>query len=104
MQIDGNLVLGFVGGLLAVLGGVWTAYRLLGHSVFRELDQQRERIATLETGTGTQAQNVNDRLTREMEQRHQEEKAALDARLHLGSRVTLLETEFRRWRESGQGE
>ncbi|MCY4019925.1 MAG: hypothetical protein OXG39_11010 [Chloroflexi bacterium] len=96
--------MGFVGGLLAVLGGVWTAYRLLGHAVYRELDQQRERIATLETGAGTQAQNVNDRLTREMEQRHQEEKAALDARLRLGNRITILETDFRRWRESGRGE
>lgn len=104
MQIDGNLILGFVGGLLAVLGGVWTAYRLLGHAVYRELDQQRERIETLEADAGTQAQNVNDRLTHEMEQRHQEEKAALGARVHLGSRITLLETEFRRWRERGQGE
>lgn len=104
MQIDGNLILGFVGGLLAVLGGVWTAYRLLGHAVFRELDQQRERIATLETDAGTQAQNVNDRLTREMEQRHQNEKATLEARLRLGNRITLLEAEFRRWRERERGE
>lgn len=104
MQIDGNLILGFVGGLLAVLGGVWTAYRLLGHAVYRELDQQRERIATLEKDAGTQAQNVNDRLSREMEQRHQEEKAAVEARVNLGSRIALLESEFRRWRESERGE
>lgn len=104
MQIDGNLILGFVGGLLAVLGGVWTAYRLLGHAVYRELDQQRERIATLETGAGIQAQNVQNRQNREVAQRHQEEKAALEARLQLGNRITLLETEFRRWRERRWGE
>ena len=104
MQIDGNLILGFIGGLLAVLGGVYTAYRMLGHAVYRELDQQRERITTLESDAGIQAQNVQDRQNREMALRHQEDKAALEARLQLGNRISLLETEFRRWRESGRGE
>ena len=45
-MIDENLVLGFVGGLIAVLGGVWTAYRLLEHAIHIELDNQNERIAT----------------------------------------------------------
>lgn len=104
MSIDGSLILGFLGGLLAVLGGVWTAYRLLGHAVFRELDQQRERIATLESDAGNQAQNINDRLTREMQQRLNSEKEALEARSHLGSRIMLLDRELKSRRKNARDE
>ncbi len=52
-MIEHNLILGFVAGLFTVLGGVWTAYRLLGHAVYRELDQQGERISNLETRVDT---------------------------------------------------
>ncbi len=48
-MIDHSLVSGFVAGLITVLGGVWTAYRLLGHAVYRELEHQRERLGKVET-------------------------------------------------------
>lgn len=96
MIIDGNLILGFVGGLLAVLGGVWTAYRLLGHSVYRELDQQRERINMIQTQANNDAEGLSDRINREIESRHQTEKESVAARVNLGSRIQHLESELRR--------
>ena len=95
-MIDHNLILGFVAGLFTVLGGVWTAYRLLGHAVYRELDQQRERISNLETSVNSQNRDVNSRLDREMESRHQTDKESIAARAHLGSRIQHLESEIRR--------
>ncbi|MCY3832323.1 MAG: hypothetical protein OXG85_04865 [Chloroflexi bacterium] len=103
-MIDGNLILGFVGGLVAVLGGVWTAYRLLGHAVYRELDQQRERIGNLESNVDNQNTNVNNRLGREMAQRHQSEKEAQDGRANLSARILVLESEFRRGPGGGQAD
>lgn len=69
-MLDGNLILGFAGGLIAVLGGVWTAYRLLAHSMQRELDSHGERIGNLETRVDNHSRDVNNRLDREMTQRH----------------------------------
>ena len=101
-MIDGNLVLGFVGGLIAVLGGVWTAYRLLGHAVYRELDQQRERINLLQTQVNSEAESLSDRINREIETRHQMERESIAARAHLGSRIQYLESEVRRGAGKGQ--
>lgn len=95
-MIDHNLILGFVAGLFTVLGGVWTAYRLLGHAVFRELDQQGERINKLETKVDTQNRDANSRIDRQMNQRHQSEKEAQDGRANLSARILLLESEVRR--------
>lgn len=86
-MIDHNLILGFVAGLFTVLGGVWTAYRLLGHAVFRELDQQGERIKNLETKVDTQNRNANSRIDLQMSQRHQSEKEAQDGRANLSARI-----------------
>ncbi len=102
MSIDGNLILGFVGGLVAVLGGVWTAYRLLGHSVYRELDQQRERINMLQNQVNSGAENSSERLNREIESRHQMERASIAARTHLESRIQHLETQLRRRADNTQ--
>lgn len=95
-MIDENLILGFLGGLVAVLGGVWTAYRLLGHAIHRELDSQSERITNLETKFDNQNNDVNNRLHREMTQRHQNEKEAQDGRLSLASRILVVESNLRR--------
>jgi hypothetical protein len=102
MLIDGNLLLGFIGGLVAVLGGVWTAYRLLGHSVYRELDQQRERINMLQNQLNSDAENSSKRLNREMESRHQMERASIAARTHLDRRIQSLESELRRRVDNAQ--
>ncbi len=96
MLIDGNLILGFIGGLVAVLGGVWTAYRLLGHSVFRELDQHRERMNMIQTQANRDAKSLSDRINREVESRHQTERASVAARVNLSSRVQHLESELSR--------
>ncbi|MCY3863806.1 MAG: hypothetical protein OXG68_00050 [Chloroflexi bacterium] len=95
-MIDENLLLGFVGGLISVLGGVWTAYRLLGYSVYRELDQQRERINMLQNQVNKDAENASERISRETEARHQTDRESVVARLKLGSRIQYLETELRR--------
>ena len=101
-MIDHNLILGFVAGLFTVLGGVWTAYRLLGHAVYRELDQQRERIGKLETTVDTQNRDVNSRLDRQMSQHHQSEKEAQDGRANLSARILLVESKVRRLAGKGQ--
>lgn len=95
-MIDGNLILGFAGGLIAVLGGVWTAYRLLAHSIQRELDSHDERIGNLETRVDNHSRDVNNRLDREMTQRHQSEKEAQDGRGNLTARIQNLESQLRR--------
>ncbi len=91
-----SLILGFVGGLITVLGGVWTAYRLLGYSIHRELDRQGERIGNLEARVENQNKEVNNRLDREMRQRHQSEKEAQDGRANLATRIIVAETDIRR--------
>lgn len=101
-MIDGNLILGFAGGLIAVLGGVWTAYRLLSHSVQRELDSHDERIGNLETRVDNHSRDVNNRLDREMTQRHQSEKEAQDGRGNLTARIQNLESQLRRRADSAQ--
>ncbi len=93
---DENLVLGFIGGLLAVLGGVWTAYRLLGHAMFRELDQQREQLNMLQNQVNGDTGSLSQRIDREMESRHQRDREAIAARIQLSSRIQHLESEFRR--------
>ena len=103
-MIDHNPILGFIAGLFAVPGGVWTAYRLLGHAVYRELDQQRERISNLETTVNSQNRDVNSRLDREMTQRHQSEKEAQDGRASLSRRILLVESELRLAAGKGQDE
>ncbi len=103
-MIEHNLILGFVAGLFTVLGGVWTAYRLLGHAVYRELDQQGERISNLETRVDTQNKDVNSRLDRQTDQRHQSEKEAQDGRANLSARILLVEKEVRRVASKGQDE
>ena len=95
-MIDVNLILGFAGGLIAVLGGVWTAYRLLGHSIHRELDRQSERISNLETKVDNHSKEVINRLDREMTQRHRSEKEAQDGRANLSARILVVESELRR--------
>lgn len=95
-MVDGNLVLGFAGGLIAVLGGVWTAYRLLAHSFQRELDSHNERIGNLETRVDNHSRDVNNRFDREMTQRHQNETEAQDGRGYLSARIQALESELRR--------
>lgn len=95
-MIDGNLILGFVGGLIAVLGGVWTAYRLLGHSFQRELDGHDERIGNLESRVDNHSRDMTNRLDRETTQRHQSEMEAQDGRGNLTARILLLESELRR--------
>ena len=102
MLVDGNLILGFVGGLIAVLGGVWTAYRMLGHAVYRELDQQRERINMLQNQVNNDAENFSERSNREMESRHQMERESFAARANLSSRIQYLESELRRRTGDGQ--
>ena len=79
-MVDPDLLLGFLGGLLAVLGGVWTAYRLLGHSVHRELDAQSERISNLERSVGSLFNEATVREDRERSQRHQSDMNAQEAR------------------------
>ena len=103
-MIDINLILGFAGGVIAVLGAVFTAYRLLGHSIHRELDRQDERIKSLETVSASQNRNVNGRLDREMTQRHQNEREAQDGRASLSMRIMLLEAELRRLADKAQDE
>lgn len=95
-MIDENLVLGFVGGLIAVLGGVWTAYRLLGHAIHRELDNQNERIGNLELKVDNNSIEVNKRMDREMLRRAQGENEAQDGRAGLSARLLLVESEVRR--------
>ena len=95
-MIDPNLVLGFLGGLLAVLGGVWTAYRLLGHSVHRELNSQSERISNLERKVDSQHMEITGRQDREMHRRHQSEKGAQQGRDALNARLLVLESLIRR--------
>lgn len=101
-MIDGNLILGFAGGLIAVLGGVWTAYRLLAHSVQRELDSHDERIGNLETRVDNHSRDVSNRLDREMTQRHQSEKEAQDGRANLTARIQNLESQLRRRADNAQ--
>ncbi len=101
-MIDGNLILGFAGGLIAVLGGVWTAYRLLAHAIQRELDSHSERIGNLETRVDSHSRDVNNRLDREMAQRHQNEMDAQDGRASLTARIQFLEAELRRQASSRQ--
>ena len=101
-MIDENLLLGFVGGLLSVLGGVWTAYRLLGYSVYRELDQQRERINMLQNQVNKDAEIASERISRETEARHRTERESVVARLKLGSRIQHLESQLRRGKGDGQ--
>ncbi len=91
--MDENLILGFVGGTLADLGGVWTAYRLLGHAIHRELDSQSERIGNLETKVNNDNREVNSRLDREMMRHFQSEKEAQDGRLNLGARLLVIESQ-----------
>ena len=95
-------MLGFAGGVIAVLGAVFTAYRLLGHLVHRELDRQDQRINNLETKSDSQNREVNGRLDREMTQRHQSEKEAQDGRASLSRRILLEESELRRLAGKGQ--
>ncbi len=95
-MVDVNLILGFAGGLIAVLGGVWTAYRLLAHSIQRELDSHDERIGNLETRVDNHSRDVNSRLDREMTQRHQNEMEAQDGRGNLTARIQNLESQLRR--------
>lgn len=95
-MIDVNLILGFAGGLIAVLGGVWTAYRLLAYSIHRELDRQSERIGNLETRVDNHSREVVNRLGRETTQRHQSEKEAQDGRANLSARILLVQSELRR--------
>ena len=94
-MIDGNLILGFAGGLIAVLGGVWTAYRLLGHSIQRELDSHDERIGNLETRFDNHSRDVTNRLDREKTQRHQNEMEAQDGRGNLSARILVVESKLR---------
>ena len=101
-MLDGNLILGFAGGLIAVLGGVWTAYRLLAHSIQRELDSHDERIGNLETRVDNLSRDVNNRLDREMTQRHQSEKEAQDGRGNLTARIQNLESQLRRRADNAQ--
>ena len=103
-MIDINLILGFLGGVIAVLGAVFTAYRLLGHSIHRELDRQDQRITGVETKSDSQNRDVNGRLDREMTQRHQSEREAQDGRASLSRRILLLESEVRRLDGKGQDE
>jgi len=103
-MIDINLILGFLGGVVAVLGAVFTAYRLLGQSIHRELDRQDERISSLETKSDSQNRDVNGRLDREMMQQHQSEREAQDGRASLSMRIMLLESELRRLAGKGQDE
>lgn len=102
MSIDDSLILGFVGGLISVLGGVWTAYRLPGYSVYRELDQQRERINMLQNQVNTDAEGVSERISRETEARHRTDRESVVARLKLGNRIQHLETQLRRVTENEQ--
>ena len=95
-MIDPNLVLGFLGGLLAVLGGVWTAYRLLGHSVHRELDAQSERIGNLERRVEDRFKDAANREDRERRQHYQNEMNAREARASLNTRLVVLESLIRR--------
>ena len=95
-MIDDNLLLGFAGGLIAVLGGVWTAYRLLGYSFHRELDRHGERLTNLETKVDNYNREVINRQDREMTQRHQNEKEAQDGRANLSARILVVETKLRR--------
>ena len=101
-MIDGNLILGFVGGLIAVLGGVWTAYRLLGRSFQIELDGHDERIGDLETRVDNSSRDMTNRLDREMTQRHQNEMEAQDGRGNLSARILVLESELRRRADNAQ--
>ena len=101
-MLDGNLILGFAGGLIAVLGGVWTAYRLLAHSIQRELDSHDERNGNLETRVDNLSRDVNNRLDREMTQRHQSEKEAQDGRGNLTARIQNLESQLRRRADNAQ--
>ncbi len=94
-MIDGNLILGFAGGLIAVLGGVWTAYRLLAHSIQRELDSHDERIGNLETRVDNHSRDVTNRLDREKTQRHQNEMEAQDGRGNLSARILVVESKLR---------
>ncbi len=103
-MLDANLILGFVGGVVAVLGAVFTAYRLLGHSIHRELDRQDQRINNLETESDSRNREVNSRLDRETTQRHQNEREAQDGRASLSMRILLLESELRRLSDKGQDE
>ncbi|MCY4466097.1 MAG: hypothetical protein OXE46_11235 [Chloroflexi bacterium] len=97
-MIDENLilVLGFVAVLFAVLGGVWTAYKLLGHAIHRELTNQGERIGNLEAKVDNHEKEVNKRLDREMTRRHQSEKEAQDGRANLATRILVVEKNVRR--------
>jgi len=103
-MLDLNLFLGFVGGVVAVLGAVFTAYRLLGHSIHRELDRQDQRINSLETESDSRYREVTSRLERETTQRHQNEREAQDGRASLSMRILLLESELRRLSDKGQDE
>ncbi|MCY3977905.1 MAG: hypothetical protein OXG23_07375, partial [Chloroflexi bacterium] len=89
------LILGFAGGLIAVLGGVWTAYRLLAHSIQRELDSHDERIGNLETRVDNHSRDVTNRLDREKTQRHQNEMEAQDGRGNLSARILVVESKLR---------
>lgn len=101
-MVDGNLILGFAGGLIAVLGGVWTAYRILAHAIQRELDSHNERIGNLETRVDNHHRDVNNRFDREMTQRHQNEMEAQDGRGYLSARIQALESELRRRARNAQ--
>ncbi len=101
-MIDGNLILGFAAGMIAVLGGVWTAYRILAHSIQRELDSHDERIGNLESRLDNHSRDVNNRLDREMGQRHQNEKEAQDGRGNLTARIQNLESQLRRGADKRQ--
>ena len=103
-MLDANLILGFVGGVVAVLGAVFTAYRLLGHAIHRELDRQDQRINNLETESDSRNREVNGRVDRETTQRHQNEREAQDGRASLSMRILLLESELRRLSDKGQDE
>ena len=95
-MVNESLILGFVGGLIGVLGGVWTAYRMLSHALHRELNQQQDRITQLENIVYSQNRNANDRMDREMTQRHQGEMEAQDGRANLSARLLVVESEIRR--------
>ena len=104
MPIDEQVIWGFVGGLVAVLGGVWTAYRLLGHAVYRELDQKETRLLEVEKNAAAQAKDYSERKQEQIKERYEDRTDASEARSHLSVRLNLLENEFRRWRDERPSE
>jgi len=100
MDIVVTVVFGIFMAMFAAIGCFAAAYHLLSKVVDDKLSDRDQSINRLTAQDGEHSRS----LQREMVSRLQKDNEHREARDRLHLRISLLETEFRRWRDGGQNE